>query len=241
MSIEEILKSIYRSSNTYRLLNDGDYFISQLANNYNPAYKADYKLLDRAIRNGAGNIVYQFVQQNAVPSSAEKQQFIQMLQQRAGFTSSESARIVNSLFYMVGWNGSNNASHAKVTFRNAVENNLSLKNYARFKGRTGRREYIYFFLFGLIAAALIPIGAVFSLEAIDGGALYTIPLILAVIINLLLFIPQIAIDYRRLQDTGRSGMYIFFIFIPIVGSIMLLIWLLSEGTPGPNQYGDAPN
>lgn len=241
MSIEEILQNIYRSSNTYRLLNDADYFITQLSNNYNPAYKSDYRLLDRAIRSGAGNIVYQFQQQNAVPSPAEKQQFTQMLQQRAGFTSGESARIVGLLFNMVGWNGGIKSAPAKVTFRYALENNLSLKNYARFKGRTGRREYIYFFLFGLIVSALVPIGVVFSTEAFDGGVVYTIPLILAVIINLLLFIPQIAIEYRRLQDTGRSGMFIFFIFVPIVGFIMLLIWLLSEGTPGPNQYGDAPN
>ena len=42
---------------------------------------------------------------------------------------------------------------------------------------------------------------------------------------------------RRLHDINRSGLWWFIAIIPIVGSIVLLVFDCSPGTPGPNRFG----
>jgi uncharacterized membrane protein YhaH (DUF805 family) len=46
----------------------------------------------------------------------------------------------------------------------------------------------------------------------------------------------LALTVRRLHDTGRSGWWLLFGFVPWVGAITILVFTLLEGTPGPNQY-----
>ena len=45
---------------------------------------------------------------------------------------------------------------------------------------------------------------------------------------------------RRLHDTDRSGWWMLIIFIPILGALILLFWMILEGTRGANQYGPDP-
>lgn len=44
---------------------------------------------------------------------------------------------------------------------------------------------------------------------------------------------------RRLHDMDRSGWWILMGFIPLA-HIVVLIFLASKGTKGPNQFGEAP-
>ena len=44
----------------------------------------------------------------------------------------------------------------------------------------------------------------------------------------------------RLHDIGKSGGYYFFILIPLVGWILLLVWMCQDSQPGANQYGPNP-
>lgn len=53
-------------------------------------------------------------------------------------------------------------------------------------------------------------------------------------------IPTLAVTVRRLHDTNRSGWNILIRFIPLVGDIILLIFLVEEGGHGPNRYGPDP-
>ena len=53
-------------------------------------------------------------------------------------------------------------------------------------------------------------------------------------------IPEIAVAVRRLHDTGRSGFYILFSFIPFIGGIILIIFLVDDSQPFPNIYGPSP-
>lgn len=53
-------------------------------------------------------------------------------------------------------------------------------------------------------------------------------------------IPMLAAAVRRLHDTGRSGWWYFIGLVPLVGGIILLVLLATEGQPGPNQYGPPP-
>lgn len=54
------------------------------------------------------------------------------------------------------------------------------------------------------------------------------------------FIPSLAVLVRRLHDTGRSGWWFFISFVPLVGGIILLVFLASEGKQEPNQHGTNP-
>lgn len=63
---------------------------------------------------------------------------------------------------------------------------------------------------------------------------------LMVIYSLAMLIPSLAVVVRRLHDLGKSGWFYFIGLIPIVGSIILLIWFFTEGQRGSNEYGPDP-
>ena len=106
-----------------------------------------------------------------------------------------------------------------------------LKNkYALFSGRARRMEYWMFTLFNVIISF-----ALGFIEGILGG-----PGILGLIYGLAVLIPGIAVTIRRLHDTDRSGWWLLIIFVPIIGALVLLVFMILEGTPGENQYGPNP-
>ncbi|GGE86584.1 hypothetical protein GCM10010984_00510 [Chishuiella changwenlii] len=53
-------------------------------------------------------------------------------------------------------------------------------------------------------------------------------------------LPRLAVNVRRLHDTGRSGLFYFIVFIPVIGPILLLIWLVTEGHASENRWGKDP-
>ena len=112
-----------------------------------------------------------------------------------------------------------------------------LKNYANFSGRARRAEFWYFtlasFLIYIIFAVLTAITGV----AIDGSPLLAI---VFAIFYLSLIILTLAVTVRRLHDINKSGWYYFISLIPLVGSIILLVWLFTDGDRFVNNYGDDP-
>jgi len=101
------------------------------------------------------------------------------------------------------------------------------ERYAQFTGRAGRAEYWWFFLANLIVSVLFnALGRATALFALI-GLLY----------SLALLIPGIAVAIRRLHDTGRSGWWLLISLVPIVGIIVLIVFLATEGDPGANEYG----
>lgn len=53
-------------------------------------------------------------------------------------------------------------------------------------------------------------------------------------------LPNLAVIVRRMHDQDKSGWWFFIGFVPFIGGIWLLILYLTDGTPGPNQYGPDP-
>ena len=107
-----------------------------------------------------------------------------------------------------------------VGFGEAIK--LYFTNYANFSGRTRRSAYFKAILFiNIITSALTAIPE------------------LSMIWALVTFLPGLAMVVRRLHDTGRSGWYYLFILIPLVGTILLIIWLCSDSTED-NQWGPNP-
>lgn len=117
--------------------------------------------------------------------------------------------------------------------------NTLKNNYANFEGRARRSEYWYYVLFyGILYIALYAI-AIAGL-AMDIPVLGMIGGGLAMIFGLANLIPNLAVGVRRLHDTGKSGWMLLVGFIPLIGAILLIVWLASDSTPGSNQYGPNP-
>ncbi|MDE2341689.1 MAG: DUF805 domain-containing protein, partial [Alphaproteobacteria bacterium] len=60
------------------------------------------------------------------------------------------------------------------------------------------------------------------------------------ILMLALIIPSIAVQVRRFHDQNRSGWFVLLGFVPYIGGLVVLIFMLLEGTKGPNRFGEDP-
>lgn len=119
-------------------------------------------------------------------------------------------------------------------FMDAVKNVL-LNNYVNFDGRASRSEFWWFALFYL--ALSIPVNfidLIIGIEPIPGYGPFAIILIIG------LFLPNLSLVVRRLHDIGRSGWWYFIALVPCVGFIILLVFLVQDGEPHPNAYGEVP-
>lgn len=111
-----------------------------------------------------------------------------------------------------------------------------LKKYAVFSGRARRKEYWFFVLFNIIISIVLAVidgvTGSFSPEAGVGllGGIYTLAVL----------IPSIAVSVRRLHDTGRSGWWLLIALVPLIGAIVLLVFMVQDSKPGQNQYGANP-
>ena len=110
-----------------------------------------------------------------------------------------------------------------------------LKKYAVFNGRARRKEYWMFFLCNLIIGFLLGI-----IEGILGISSQGDQSILANIYMLAVLLPSLAVGARRLHDTNRSGWWLLISFVPIIGAIVLLVFLVQDSQAGQNQYGPSP-
>ena len=111
-----------------------------------------------------------------------------------------------------------------------------LKNYATFSGRARRKEYWMFFLFNVLISlglgVLDVVAGTYSVEYETGffSGLY----------SLLVLIPSIAVGVRRLHDTNRSGWWILISLIPIIGVLVLFVFMCLDSQPGTNRFGVNP-
>ncbi|WP_377890120.1 DUF805 domain-containing protein [Alkalihalobacillus sp. R86527] len=104
-----------------------------------------------------------------------------------------------------------------------------LKEYVNFKGRARRKEYWMFILFHVIICALLS----WIQVAADIGV------ILTSIYSLVIILPSLAVAVRRLHDTGKSGWWVLISFVPIVGAIILIVFLVLDSVDD-NTYGPNP-
>lgn len=100
----------------------------------------------------------------------------------------------------------------------------ALKKYADFTGRARRKEYWMFTLIYII------INVVLAVLGLD---------IISMLVGLGLLVPSISIAARRLHDTNRSGWWQLIAFIPVIGIIILIVFLAQDGHD-TNDYGVNP-
>ncbi len=97
---------------------------------------------------------------------------------------------------------------------------ICLSKYADFKGRASRSEYWWFLLFTLIVYGVTAFLPIISLIAV-----------------LALLVPSISAAVRRLHDTDRSGWWYLLSLVPVVGTIVLIVFLCQRGTEEQNRFG----
>lgn len=105
----------------------------------------------------------------------------------------------------------------------------ALKKYAVFSGRARRKEYWMYTLFV----------SIFYVVFLGIGLAVKQPLI-GVLFYLAILVPSLAVSVRRLHDTGRSGGWIFIGLVPLVGAIVMLVFLCSDSESGANKFGPNP-
>ncbi|HEV7802196.1 MAG TPA: DUF805 domain-containing protein [Burkholderiales bacterium] len=104
-----------------------------------------------------------------------------------------------------------------------------LKRYAEFSGRASRTEFWMFTLVNFIVVVVLSL-----LDSFIGFGL------LGMIYGLGVLIPSLAVSVRRLHDTNRSGWWLLIGLIPVIGFIVLLVFMVQDSDAGDNQYGSNP-
>jgi uncharacterized membrane protein YhaH (DUF805 family) len=107
------------------------------------------------------------------------------------------------------------------------------KKFAMFSGRASRAEFWYFFLMHIIIIFVLALVGVIVLGE-------EVANLLVGLYSLVAFIPTLAVEVRRLHDIGKSGLWILISFIPVIGPIVLIVFLATRGDEGPNQFGEDP-
>ncbi len=109
-----------------------------------------------------------------------------------------------------------------------------LKAYAVFSGRARRKEYWMFTLIGvLVAIGLTFVDLVLHLRIGNTG-------LFSGLYSLAMIVPSLAVLVRRLHDTDRNGWWCLIALIPFIGPVVLLVFLVMDGTPGANRFGPSP-
>jgi uncharacterized membrane protein YhaH (DUF805 family) len=103
-----------------------------------------------------------------------------------------------------------------MNFQDSIK--ICFTKYAEFTGRASRPEYWWFFLFNVLVSVVL---AIFS----QG---------LSSLFSLATLIPRLAVGARRLHETNRSGWWQLLWLVPVVGWIVIIIFLAQEALPEEN-------
>ena len=110
------------------------------------------------------------------------------------------------------------------------------KKYGDFDGRAGRSEFWWWVLFMVLvqfAAAIVLTIVLIIFQNL--GFLQWLSVLIFMVIVLAFILPSIAVSVRRLHDRDLSGWFYLLGFVPF-GGLVLFIFYVLPGTPGPNRY-----
>lgn len=105
-----------------------------------------------------------------------------------------------------------------MAFGDAVKS--CFNKYATFQGRATRAEYWWWTLFTFM------VGIVTTFIPFVGW-----------LVSLALLIPGLAVSWRRMHDIGKGGGWYFISWIPVVGTILFIVWCCQKSEPFDNRFG----
>jgi uncharacterized membrane protein YhaH (DUF805 family) len=107
-----------------------------------------------------------------------------------------------------------------MSFQDAIK--ICFVKYFDLKGTASRSEYWWFFLFVvLVSTALSFVGDIAT-----------------AIFSLAMLAPSIAVATRRLHDTNRSGWWQLISLVPVIGIILLIVFLAQKSKSAIVPVGD---
>lgn len=128
----------------------------------------------------------------------------------------------------------NKVSYSRGFIKNAE---FCVINWLNFSGRISRGNYWKFILALFIFYFCIDIYNI--LIASIGNIIGVIGAGLGFIFYIVLGLATLSAQIRRLHDIGKSAWNILWAFVPLIGGLILLYFML-KGSDGPNKYGLAP-
>jgi len=108
-----------------------------------------------------------------------------------------------------------------MTFQESIR--VCFGKYADFTGRASRSEYWWFMAF------IVLVSAATSIVSHTLSALFSLGTLL----------PSLAAATRRLHDTNRSGWWQLVGLVPVVGVIVLIVFLAQAGKSDASVQGGA--
>jgi uncharacterized membrane protein YhaH (DUF805 family) len=109
-----------------------------------------------------------------------------------------------------------------MTFGESI--NTCFSKYADFNGRASRSEYWWWVLFTFLASIAINMVS----HHVSG------------FFSLATLLPSLAVGARRLHDTDRSGWLQLLWMVPVIGWILLIVWLAQEGKESSRYASPEP-
>ncbi len=112
---------------------------------------------------------------------------------------------------------------------------VCMEKYSIFSGRALRSEFWFFQLFVVLGSILMSVVDMVISDASfgDSGETYTAFFTVTLI-------PSFAAGARRLHDINRSGWWQWLWIIPIIGWIVIIVWLATKGEDSDNRFGPPP-
>ena len=108
--------------------------------------------------------------------------------------------------------------------------------YLLFNGRASRKEFWAVMLFSVLISFALQLLYTLGFAISDNlGLLLALPF---VIFALGMVIPQLAVSVRRLHDTDKSGWWLVLSFIPIFGTIALIVLFSLASSESDNRFGE---
>lgn len=136
--------------------------------------------------------------------------------------------------YTAGASGQIGGPTPGVGFVEAIQ--ICFSKYATFEGRARRSEYWFYTLFiWIVQMILYVLGIIILGKSPEDGTN-----IFMSIFTLATFVPSLAVFWRRMHDIGKSGAWFFLNLVPCIGSIVLLVFEITDSQPGENQFGMSP-
>lgn len=113
----------------------------------------------------------------------------------------------------------------------------AFKNFS-FKGRISRKDFWMFYLICI----LIYIGII-TFETICGlyiETIYNTIYPFSLVYGLIMLLPSLSMQTKRLHDIDKSGNWLILSFFPIIGTIILFYFMSKKGDAEENRYGMPP-
>jgi uncharacterized membrane protein YhaH (DUF805 family) len=114
-----------------------------------------------------------------------------------------------------------------VDFQGAIRQQFA--NVLNFNGRASRSAYWWYALALLIVDVVLQI-----ISGVAGSSALTLLISLILIV---VGLSGLSVGVRRMHDSDKSGWMLLIGIIPIIGTIIVIVFLCLPGTPGQNRFG----